>query len=198
MRSIVLCLSMAVAMLLATSTTALAGRLDPHLTWIADHGAHARGAASRLAPLKKRDGTVYASVILEAKPAAIARLTALGARVHSVLPTGIVTADVPVDRLAAVAATRGVGRIEAGRLMHTVNDNSNGLASYGGDVQGGMNNPGTYDGTGVCVGVIDSGLDWTHGDFIEDATGLSRIAYYWDQSDHADTTPPSGFSYGTE
>jgi hypothetical protein len=46
------------------------------------------------------------------------------------------------------------------------------------------------EGEGVIVGVIDSGIDWCHGDFIDDATGQSRIRFLWDQS----LTPQSGES----
>ncbi|MGH8525957.1 MAG: S8 family serine peptidase, partial [Gammaproteobacteria bacterium] len=37
-------------------------------------------------------------------------------------------------------------------------------------------------GKGVIVGVIDTGIDWTHKDFIR-PEGTSRILYIWDQTD---------------
>ncbi len=37
-------------------------------------------------------------------------------------------------------------------------------------------------GAGVIVGVIDTGIDVCHGDFIDDASGSSRILRLWDQS----------------
>lgn len=55
----------------------------------------------------------------------------------------------------------------------------------------------TYALTGqdVLVGIIDSGIDYTHPDFrIED--GSSRIRFLWDQT--ADGTPPAGFVAGAE
>ena len=186
---------------LMVPAVASAGQLDKRLQWAADHaqaGNIAQHNRSGLARLFAKNGTVYASVILEAQPGAVARLQNLGVIVHSVLPSGIVTADVPVNKLNAVAARADIGRIEAGKRVRMYNDLSNSFVNYGGDVYAGMNNPGTHDGTGVCVGVIDSGLDWTHGDFIHDGTGLSRIEYYWDQSDAGDPNPPAGFIYGAE
>ncbi len=50
-------------------------------------------------------------------------------------------------------------------------------------------------GKGVIVAIIDSGIDFTHKDFIND-DGTSRILYIWDQS--ADGTPPKGFTSGSE
>ena len=38
------------------------------------------------------------------------------------------------------------------------------------------------EGQGVIVGVIDFGIDWCHGDFIDDAGGQSRILFLWDQN----------------
>lgn len=38
------------------------------------------------------------------------------------------------------------------------------------------------DGTGVIVGVADTGLDVTHADFIDEKTGLSRVAWMLDLS----------------
>src|SRR4030067_1546257 len=40
---------------------------------------------------------------------------------------------------------------------------------------------GGIDGKGVIIGIIDSGIDWCHGDFIDDTTWKSRIIFLWDQ-----------------
>ncbi len=60
-------------------------------------------------------------------------------------------------------------------------------------VQGGL--PG-LSGRGVLVGIVDSGIDYTHPDFCHN-DGTSRILYIWDQqSDYGN--PPAGYSFGTE
>lgn len=51
------------------------------------------------------------------------------------------------------------------------------------------------NGDGVIVGIIDSGIDYTHKSFIN-SDGTSRILYIWNQS--ADGKAPDGFIYGTE
>ena len=50
-------------------------------------------------------------------------------------------------------------------------------------------------GSGVIVGIIDSGIDYTHWDFRND-DGTSRILYIWDQT--IPGAPPAGFRSGTE
>lgn len=50
-------------------------------------------------------------------------------------------------------------------------------------------------GAGVIVAIIDSGIDFTHKDFINE-DGTSRILYIWDQS--VDGNPPEGFTGGAE
>ena len=52
-----------------------------------------------------------------------------------------------------------------------------------------------YDGTGVVVGFIDTGIDFTHPDF-QDASHHSRVKYLWDHN--LTGTPPAGFAYGVE
>ncbi|MBQ6701348.1 MAG: S8 family serine peptidase [Clostridia bacterium] len=50
-------------------------------------------------------------------------------------------------------------------------------------------------GKGTVVGIIDSGIEYTHPDFRND-DGTSRILYVWDQS--VDGSPPIGFRSGSE
>jgi hypothetical protein len=50
-------------------------------------------------------------------------------------------------------------------------------------------------GKGVLVGIIDSGIDYAHSDFIDDA-GDSRVLFFWDQTYGGN--PPDGFKSGYE
>ena len=50
-------------------------------------------------------------------------------------------------------------------------------------------------GNGVLVGIIDSGIDYTHPDF-RNPDGTSRILFIWDQTETK--SPPQGFKSGTE
>jgi len=50
-------------------------------------------------------------------------------------------------------------------------------------------------GDGVLIAILDSGIDFTHKDFMND-DGTTRIVSIWDQN--AAGTPPSGFTIGNE
>jgi subtilisin family serine protease len=51
-------------------------------------------------------------------------------------------------------------------------------------------------GRGVVVGIVDSGIDWSHPDFYQ-PDGLTRIFRYWDQR-FPFGTPPQDFPFGQE
>lgn len=54
-----------------------------------------------------------------------------------------------------------------------------------------------YDGTGIIMGVIDSGTDFSHPDF-KDTSGNSRIKFLWDMTKPIAANTPTPFGYGQE
>jgi len=51
------------------------------------------------------------------------------------------------------------------------------------------------DGSGVIVGIVDTGIDWKHPDFRFE-NGSSKILYLWDQTEKG--VAPAEYNYGTE
>lgn len=116
--------------------------------------------------------------------------------------------DAALDALALDGRVRGIG---ASVLTRPVMDAVRSSATSAGLALGTVYGAAATDlvnatGSGVVVGVVDTGIDYTHKDFIVDnagpATSTSRILYLWDQTiaAHPGTGGPSptGFAYGAE
>lgn len=125
-----------------------------------------------------------------------AALAALGVQIGSRLPGGIVTARAPVARLGELAGLPGLTRITAGYRLKKSNSLS---------VPGTLATPNYWTasppnftgaaGQGVVVGIVDTGIDWTHSDF-KNPDGTTRILALWDQNASGGALPP-GFAYGS-
>jgi subtilisin family serine protease len=126
-------------------------------------------------------------------------LAAFGAQIGAVLGD-VVTADVPVSQLPALAAHPSIRSITASRPLTSFLNASVpftnapqvwSLASRVPPIEWSG-----HTGRGVLIGIIDTGLDTTHKDFLR-PDGATRVLAAWDQSS-AVGRPPLGFSYGAE
>ena len=108
----------------------------------------------------------------------------------------ICSIQIPAGELVAFSREPGIERIgNAPIKMQTLNDTMKVLCRVN-QVRAGMA-PLTqgYSGDSVIMGIIDSGVDFTHPDF-SDANGNTRILKIWDQRDN--TGPgPAPWMYGT-
>jgi len=135
-------------------------------------------------------GLINAIIKVSGNPMAI---ESVGARVRSVIGD-IVTADVPLRSLSDLICLSNVIHVQAARQMQpALLDVS--VPDTGAD-QVWQSVPG-YTGKGVIVGIIDSGIDWRHPDFMGD-DGTSRILYIWDQMVQTPGQCPVGYEHGTE
>ena len=105
----------------------------------------------------------------------------------------IVTATLPVSLLDEVAHMPLVSRIEQAVICKPLLDES--IPEIGVDRVWNGELGTVYRGEGVLVGIYDSGIDWSHPDFISENEN-SRILYIWDQTATGDA--PTGYDYGAE
>lgn len=110
---------------------------------------------------------------------------------------GLVSARVPVSAVRALSESPAVSRFEFSLDPGTLLSDSMRVKARVNQVHAGLAPlPQAYDGQGVVVGFIDSGLDVNHPDF-RNPNNTSRVAYYWDQNLSGPGTP-SEFGYGVE
>lgn len=110
----------------------------------------------------------------------------------------LAVADVAIDELPKLAELAAVRHLRAAKFKTTLGDFKSALptahSAFANDAaNAAIKAPEartTYNlsGRGVIVGLIDSGIDWRHGDFRK-ADGKTRIKTLWDLSDRANTGP---------
>lgn len=117
-------------------------------------------------------------------------LRRIGCRITS-YRDGIACMEIPLDSVLEIAALPEVAYLEASKRVRLKLDRSipeihvpEAVSRYG------------ATGRGVIIGVVDSGIDVKHPDFIR-SDGTSRVLYVWDQNDPKGPSP-EGFGYGRE
>ena len=103
----------------------------------------------------------------------------------------MLAATVPLESMAQLSTLPGVEVMEGARRLFPTNDV--GVPETGAPI---FRNATGQDGTGVIVGVIDTGVDFTHPDF-RNLDGSTRIIFLCDQTDPpqpTDETCPGGGS----
>ncbi len=103
----------------------------------------------------------------------------------------IATVIVPRDRLEELSSIKEIQTIELGPKRKLYNSNAVIFQNVGVAYSKG------YTGSGVIIGVVDTGIDF-YNPMFRDASGNTRILYLWDQT--ASGSGPSGtdFSNGVE
>lgn len=120
----------------------------------------------------------------------------LGGKSH--ISTGeVLAASIDINAVEMISGSDEVEFIEAAKPIQLKNDMA-ALEVNIPEVHEGMNLPSGYAGEGVIVGLIDTGIDYTHPDF-RDADGKSRIISIWNQNRSGGPAPSEiENSYGTE
>lgn len=114
------------------------------------------------------------------------RITALGGVIGARF-TGLVTAQVPVAKLQAIAALDEVEQVSIAEMMESNVDTTRSVTSVNYVAEGLQHGlPANYDGKGVVFGIIDSGIDFNHVAF-QDSLGNTRIKCVYMPADNSGT-----------
>ena len=152
-----------------------------------------------IADVEQVNGTDMISAFVAVDDNNFSAIEALGAVIQSKF-NNLVAALIPVDKIADVAALSNVTRIEVAEVLDVANDRQR-SATQAGDA---MSNSAAaqalgltkqYTGKGVILGIIDTGVDFTHIAF-KDKSGNSRIvrAYKLSNSNSTSLTTYSSAS----
>jgi subtilisin family serine protease len=171
-------------------------KVDPRLKFLQEQGNE---VLTELEPLG-RFGLEMAEVpaprvkVLVQYTGNLADLEAQGFETRTVAGD-VATGTVELHNLDGIAGLANVVRIESSRPMAAELDDS--LPEIRADVV--HTGPPGHQGTGVIVGIIDTGIDVMHQGFRE-PDGTSRILAIWDQwlTPHGSESSPSGYTYGVE
>ena len=137
---------------------------------------------SRFAPTRMINGQEMADVFIDfEQPEVIPILKAHGTVVNCVFD-GFLTAQVPVDQLETICRIKGVTHVEVSGMAELCSDSTLSVTHAAQVLQGGNYGlPHAYDGTGVIIGMIDTGYDYQHTAFRRaDDTSRSRIVRVYD------------------
>lgn len=175
--------SAAIATVLISATVHAEGNIDPLLKIMSGkHTAQAKDMKALGAVSAGND--VMVKALIKAKDGGIDEAKALIAEVGGEIRTvirNIMTVSIPLSALDKLGSSDAIVNIEASKPMRAKMNFARSVTGVD-DVQDGTCPSCTqdYTGSGVLVGVVDSGIDCQHADFF-DAAGDHRIVAYYDQ-----------------
>ncbi|MGY1616850.1 S8 family serine peptidase [Geodermatophilus sp. SYSU D00691] len=171
-------------------------KVDPGLKFLAQRGEElSPDLADEVAFAVEVDagGAPAVSVLVQFEDD-LSALEEAGFRTRSVAGD-VATGEVQLGRIDELAQHPSVTRMEASRVLGRELD----LALPESRADAVHTGPPGHRGSGVLVGIIDSGIDYTHQAFRR-TDGTSRVLAIWDQGLVAQggEASPTGFTYGVE
>ncbi len=160
---------------------------------------HAQQPATLTLALRQKMASLPAQaslgLLVQGNPAEIARAAAVCGGAFRYNNGDVCSVVLPVSEIERFSKFPGVKRIDGGpQRLQVLNDtmkvqNRIDLVHAG---QAPLTQ--AYDGTGVIMGIIDSGVDFLHPD-LQDSAGRTRILKLWDQNAMGNAPAPYGYGY---
>lgn len=111
----------------------------------------------------------------------------------------IISAQIPAGKVLEFSQLPSVKQFECGVRYYPTNEESVRHSRTDKVHSGQSPLTSTRTGKGVIVGIIDTGIDFFHPEFMKrDQPNKTRIIAIWDQNDTIADNRPNGFSYGAE
>lgn len=140
-------------------------------------------------------GRIYLASFIKVKPSLDEQqLKALDIVIGS-KSKDIWTAYIPLEHVKSFTQIQGIDCIDIDRPTAIQMDSARIQARID-SVHNGINLPQAYDGSGVVVGIIDAGFDYTHPAFFDTSYTHYRLKSVWEQKGTG--TAPSAFGFGAE
>lgn len=138
------------------------------------------------------------SVLIKGNPEMIRSLCLLHGGRFKFNSGDISSVILPAGSLERIAGTEGVIRMEEGNQKIEVLNDKMRQNNRINPVHAGLSPLSqSYTGKGVLVGIIDTGIDFSHPDFT-DSLGESRVEWIWDHLLPNSTNTPMPWGYGQE
>jgi subtilisin family serine protease len=119
-------------------------------------------------------GAMTADVFLQAAPGVEARVEALGGSIRTRVGEWM-TARVPLAALREISQLPGVRRVSIADRLHPLATTMTEIRATSVRRRVDRDEFEGATGQGTIFGIVDTGIDFRHGDFIDDVTGQSRI-----------------------
>jgi subtilisin family serine protease len=183
-------------------------KIDPQLQFLVENDRPFLRASEAVAPSSALESMAEAVGVAERKTVVLvefkggkAELEKRGLKIRSIAQDSdqkepsVATGVIGVGEVQTLAQFENVLRLESTREMHSELDQS--MPETRADVV--QIGPPGRRGEGVIVGIVDSGVDYTHDNFRK-PDGTSRILFLWDQflAPVNNETSPAGFGFGVE
>lgn len=182
------------ASMLMAGSAVFAQKLSPSTNMLLMQRAQGLGVTTKSVSANAADETFDAYVKINSQ-AVLQQIEALGGKVRTNMGGNLVTVSLPIAKINEIAALDDVNYIQAAPKVRLTMDKARADANVD-QCHTATTGMEAYTGKGVVVGLVDTGMQYTHIDYQNSEGTECRIRRVWNQS--ATGTAPSGYNYGAE